>query len=124
MAEPQPTKPEVDEEVAVEAKGAEDRKAAVALSALDASADDESSSKSNVDLDAMKKAMDRLAGTGAGATNGAVKKKEEKAVVKKVVKVDAADVATVVSDCCCDSVCQRVERRGLACLPSAQQLCF
>jgi hypothetical protein len=38
--------------------------------------------------------MDRLAGTGAA--NGSVAKKEDKKAVKKIVKVDPADVTLLV----------------------------
>jgi hypothetical protein len=76
------------------AKSAEDRKAQAALSSLDAPRDDESSSK-DVDQEAVRKAMDRLAGTGSA--NGTVAKKEdEKKVVKKNIKVDPADVTLLV----------------------------
>ena len=83
---------DIEEEVAPAANSAEDRKAAAALSSLDATRDDDTSAK-NVDQDAVKKAMDRLAGTG-GASKKTAEKKEE---VKKAVKVDAADVTLVVS---------------------------
>jgi hypothetical protein len=102
MAEAQPptivegaTTGDVDDEVPVAAKSAEDRKAAAALSSLDAHREDESTSTKDVDQEAVRKAMDRLAGTGT--TNGAVfKKDDEKMVVKKAVKVDQADVALLV----------------------------
>ncbi|KAH6672592.1 hypothetical protein B0J14DRAFT_76277 [Halenospora varia] len=102
MAEAQPptivegaTSGDVEDEVPV-AKSAEDRKAAAALSSLDAPREDESSSV-NVDAEAVRKAMDRLAGTGA--TNGTVAKKDdEKKAPKKVVKVDQADVALLVEE--------------------------
>jgi hypothetical protein len=99
MAESQPpnvvegaTTGDIDEEVPVAAKSAEDRKAAAALSSLDAPRDDGSASR-DVDQEAVKKAMDRLAGQ-----NGVAKKKaeEEKKVVKKTVKVDPADVSLLV----------------------------
>lgn len=100
MAEAQPptvvegaTTGDVDDEIPVAAKSAEDRKAAAALSSLD-TRDDESASK-DVDQEAVRKAMERLG--GAGATNGTVAKKDEQKVVKKTVKVDAADVALLVS---------------------------
>ncbi|KFY92725.1 hypothetical protein V500_04055, partial [Pseudogymnoascus sp. VKM F-4518 (FW-2643)] len=44
---------------------AEDRKAAAALSSLDTH-DDDSGGKQNVDAEAVRKAMDRLGGGGAG----------------------------------------------------------
>lgn len=64
------------------AKSAEDRKAAAALSKLDAR-DDESASAGGVDQEAVKNAMNALGGASA------------KAEVKKV-KVDQADVALLV----------------------------
>ena len=87
---------DVEDEIPQAAKSAEDRKAAAALSSLDARREDDSASTKNVDQEAVKKAMDRLAGKGAAAVE--VKKKEdEKKEVKKAVKVDSADVALVVS---------------------------
>ncbi|KAF4617946.1 hypothetical protein G7Y89_g15035 [Cudoniella acicularis] len=102
MAESQPptivegaTTGDVEDEVPV-AKSAEDRKAAAALSSLDVSREDEATGV-NVDQEAVRKAMDRLA--GAGAANGTVAKKgDEKKVVKKIVKVDQADVALLVEE--------------------------
>lgn len=109
MAEKQPptivegaTTGDVEDEIPV-AKSAEDRKAAAALSSLDAPRDDDSSAANvkNVDQEAVKKAMDRLAGIGgvAGDANGKAKKgkEEEKKEAKKAVKVDQADVALLVS---------------------------
>lgn len=102
MAETQPpttiegaTTGDVEDEIPQVAKSAEERKAAAALSSLDASREDDSASTKNVDQEAVKKAMDRLAGTTAAA--GEVKKKEDaKKEVKKAVKVDQADVALIV----------------------------
>ncbi|KAH8646609.1 hypothetical protein BGZ60DRAFT_391775 [Tricladium varicosporioides] len=86
---------DVEDEVPV-AKSAEDRKAAAALSSLDAPREDEPSSV-NIDAEAVRKAMDRLAGTGV--TNGTVAKKDdEKKTIKKVVKVDQADVALLIEE--------------------------
>jgi hypothetical protein len=101
MAENQPptivegaTTGDVEDEIPV-AKSAEDRKAAVALQSLDTPRDDEAAGGKDVDQEAVRKAMDRLAGTGA--PNGtSAKKEDEKKVVKKVVKVDQADVALLV----------------------------
>jgi hypothetical protein len=101
MAESQPpnivegaTTGDVDDEIPVAAKSAEDRKAAAALSSLDAH-DDESKPAKDVDQEAVRKAMDRLAGTGA--SNGTITKKDdEKKAVKKTVKVDPADVTLLV----------------------------
>ena len=102
MAEAQPptivegaTTGDVEDEVPI-AKSAEDRKAAAALSSLDAPRDDDSAGVKDVDQEAVRKAMDRLAGTGG--SNGTSAKTGEKKVVKKVVKVDQADVALLV--CC------------------------
>jgi hypothetical protein len=102
MAENQPpnivegaTTGDIDEEVPVAAKSAEDRKAAAALSSLDAPRDDDSGAK-DVDREAVRKAMDRLA--GSGATNGTTAKKEgDKQASKKTIKVDQADVTFLVS---------------------------
>jgi hypothetical protein len=87
---------DVEDEIPQAAKSAEERKAAAALSSLDASREDDSASTKNVDQEAVKKAMDRLAGNTAAA--GEVKKKEDaKKEVRKAVKVDQADVALLVS---------------------------
>ncbi|OBT71761.1 hypothetical protein VF21_09402 [Pseudogymnoascus sp. 05NY08] len=76
---------------------AEDRKAAAALSSLDTPRDDDSSTKQDVDVEAVRKAMDRLGGGRAGGEGGKVggKKVEE---VKKVVKVEVGDVKVVVEE--------------------------
>lgn len=102
MAESQPsnvvegaTTGDIEEEVPVAAKSAEDRKAAAALSSLDAK--DNDAAGKDVDQDAVKKAMDRLAGSGSTGANGSTTKKDdEKKVVKKSVKVDPADVTLLV----------------------------
>ncbi|KAH8811195.1 hypothetical protein F5884DRAFT_267392 [Xylogone sp. PMI_703] len=90
---------DVDDEVAPAAKSAEDRKAAAALSSLDTRAEDETGSK-DVDHEAVRKAMDRL--TVGGATNGVASKKQEEEkksqAVKKVVKVDPADVTLLIEE--------------------------
>lgn len=65
---------------------AEDRKAAAALSTLDAQ-DDDSSSKKNVDSKALGEAMKNLSVDDKGKAG------EEK---RKVVKVDAQDVSLLV----------------------------
>jgi hypothetical protein len=86
---------DVDDEIPVAAKSAEDRKAAAALSSLDAPREDDATNTKDVDQEAVRKAMDRLA--GAGAANGKSSKKgEEKTAVKKIVKVDPADVTLLV----------------------------
>ncbi|RQM08423.1 hypothetical protein DH86_00000451 [Scytalidium sp. 3C] len=89
---------DVEDEVAPTAKSAEDRKAAAALSSLDARAEDESGSR-NVDQEAVRKAMDRL--TVGGATNGVTSKKQDEKkeqAVKKAVKVDPADVTLLIEE--------------------------
>jgi hypothetical protein len=91
MAEPQPrtvhegatTATDGIEEEVTKAKSAEDRKAAAALASMDSGADEGSA---EVDAAAVSKAMKNL---GAAAP-------AEKKEVKKV-KVDAADVALLVS---------------------------
>jgi hypothetical protein len=100
MAEAQPptivegaTTGDVEDEIPQAAKSADDRKAAAALSSLDAREDDTSTGK-NVDQEAVRKAMNRLAGTSD--TTGEKKKAEEKKEVKKAIKVDQADVALLV----------------------------
>ena len=100
MAEAQPptivegaTTGDVEDEIPVTAKSAEARKEQAALSSLDAPREDDSTNTKNVDQDAVRKAMDRLAGT----TNGTPTQKEDQAkTVKKVVKVDQADVTLLV----------------------------
>ncbi len=71
MADQQPpavvegaTTGDVEDEIPVAAKSAEDRKAAAALSSLDGR-EDESKPTKDVDQEAVRKAMDRLAGTAA-----------------------------------------------------------
>ena len=102
MADPQPpgivegaTTGDVEDEVQPTAKSAEDRKAAAALSSLDAP-QEESATTKDIDHAAIQKAMDRLA--GSGKTNGAVtnKAEEKKEVKKPVVKVAVADVTLLV----------------------------
>jgi len=104
MAETQPpnvvegaTTGDIDDELPVAAKSAEDRKAAAALSSLDAPRDDDASATKDVDREAVRKAMDRLAGSGA-ANGAAAKKGEDKQVPKKVIKVDQADVTLLVEE--------------------------
>ncbi|KAF2177038.1 hypothetical protein K469DRAFT_697584 [Zopfia rhizophila CBS 207.26] len=70
---------------------AEDRKAAAALSSLDAH-DDDSSQKKNVDTKALGEAMKNLAVSG---DTKPAKAGEEK---KKVVKVDQVDVGLLVAE--------------------------
>jgi hypothetical protein len=87
---------DIEDDLPPVAKSAEDRKAAAALSSLDAPRDDDLSTGKNVDREAVRKAMGRLAGKNSGA--GDAKQKEDgKKDVKKVVKVDPTDVILMVS---------------------------
>lgn len=97
MAEPQPpalvegaTTGDVEDEIADVPKAAEDRKAAAALSSLDAR-EDEAGATKNVDQDAVKAAMSRLGGGAEKAANTEAPKE-----VKKAIKVNPADVALLV----------------------------
>ncbi len=110
MAEPQPSSTHEgadidDNEAPAILKSAEDRKAAAALSSLDARNDEDSAStsKPQVDQEALGKAMKNLeiAGSAKKGTGKTVKKEE-----KKAVKVDQADVALLV--CCLEFACYRV----------------
>ncbi|SLM33782.1 hypothetical protein LPUS_02357 [Lasallia pustulata] len=103
MAEPQPPQiregADVDDETPAVPASAEDRKAAAALSSLDARGEDDegTSKKPNLDQEALGKAMSRLelASKGKGSDKG--KSKEGDIEKKKpVVKVDQADVALLV----------------------------
>lgn len=89
MTDPQPLNiiegADIDEDVSLTAKSAEDRKAAAAMAKLDSSEHDEGNSK-EVDQEAMSKAMGVLAGAKAEAKKDA----------KKIVKVNPADVEFVV----------------------------
>lgn len=86
------------------AKSAEDRKAAAALSSLDSAPDDASSSRNNVDQDAVNKAMKNLGAVAAGSATGASSLSGPAAQgqgasalpIRKNIKVDAADVALLV----------------------------
>ena len=69
---------------------AEDRKAAAALSSLDAHDDDSGAAKSGADSEALGQAMEKL-------NVGGPKKEEQKAVPRRAVKVDPADVSMLVS---------------------------
>lgn len=83
---------DVDDEVPAAAKSAEDRKAADALSKLDARGDDDGAAPAReVDQEAVSRAMNQLGGDK--------KVEEEKKDVKKI-KVDPADVALLVSSAC------------------------
>lgn len=68
---------------------AEDRKAAAALSSLDAHDDDSGAAKSGADSEALGQAMEKL--------NVGGPKEEQKAVPRRAVKVDPADVSMLVS---------------------------
>ncbi|OCL00975.1 uncharacterized protein K441DRAFT_532691 [Cenococcum geophilum 1.58] len=68
---------------------AEDRKAAAALSSLDAHDDDSGAAKSGADSEALGQAMEKL-------NVGGPKKEEQKAVPRRAVKVDPADVNMLV----------------------------
>lgn len=102
MAEPQPSTVNegMDNEDAPLPTNPEDRKAAAAMSSLDARGDDEPASKSvHVDQEALGKAISRLevsSGKGKASDEGKVKAKEVEEK-KKAVKVDQADVMLLVS---------------------------
>lgn len=105
MADKQPAKVvegattgDVDDDVpsTAAAKSAEDRKAAAALSNLDATADDAAASR-NIDQDAVNKAMKNLdTAAGAHSAAGAAPASGAALPVRKNVKIDAADVALLV----------------------------
>ena len=102
MAEPQPPTVHegMDAEDAPLPTNPQDRKAAAALSSLDARGDDEPVSKStNIDQEALGKAISRLeiiSGKGKSGDEGKVKAKEVEEK-KKAVKVDQTDVMLLVS---------------------------
>jgi len=76
---------------------AEDRKAAAAMSSLDTKTDEASAPKKEVDMKALNAAMEKLGGMGgSGGAKGAAAEKKKEEEPKKVVKVDAGDVAVVV----------------------------
>lgn len=116
MADAQPpnvvegaTTGDIDDEVPIAAKSADDRKAAAALSSLDAPRDDDASATKDVDREAVRKAMDRLAGSGT-ANGSTTKKGEDQQAPKKIVKVDQADVALLV--CLASSLLYAVRSQG------------
>ena len=74
---------------------AEDRKAAAALSSLDAKTEDDAPKK-DIDLKALNDAIKNLDASGAQTSAGEAKKIAE--APKKLVKVDQADVAMLVGD--------------------------
>ncbi len=102
MAEPQPSTVNegMDNEDAPLPTNPEDRKAAAAMSSLDARGDDEPASKiTHIDQEALGKAISRLevsSGKGKAGDEGKVKAKEVEEK-KKAVKVDQADVMLLVS---------------------------
>jgi hypothetical protein len=85
------------EETAPLPTSAEDRKAAAALSKLDARGDDDAadSASKEVDADALGKAMKNLSVGGGDGEKGKAEAKEQANKVK--VKVAAADVTLLVS---------------------------
>ncbi|OBT43264.1 hypothetical protein VE00_06963 [Pseudogymnoascus sp. WSF 3629] len=105
MADPQPPTltpgptPTGDISEELPPASAEDRKAAAALSSLDTPRDDDSNTKQDVDVEAVRKAMDRLGGGGSGGKAGeglgGGKKEGE---VKRVVKVEVGDVKVVIEE--------------------------
>lgn len=74
---------------------AEDRKAAQAMSSLDAKGEDEAAPKKEIDLKALNDAMKNLGVVQQSPTTAATPVKKEEAP-KKLVKVDQADVALLV----------------------------
>lgn len=110
MAEEQP--PNVQEgadQPDVLPANAEDRKAAQAMSSLDARGDDETSApKKNVDMKALGEAMKHL-GAGQEQKKQETAKKEE-VEKKKVVKADQADVTLLV----CQGTSREVGRTDVA----------
>jgi hypothetical protein len=97
MAEPQP--PNVQEgadQPDVLPASAEDRKAARAMSSLDARGDEETSApKKEADLKALGEALKSLDMSQAQSKRTESAKKEE--APKKLIKVDQADVSLLVS---------------------------
>ncbi|KAI9815964.1 MAG: hypothetical protein M1827_001956 [Pycnora praestabilis] len=112
MAEPQPSTAQAgstdldEQETPAVPKSAEDRKAAAALSSLDAHNDDDASHKQEVDQEALGKAIrDLEIGTksvgqkkegSAAAAEKAEKEKEEER--RRKIKVDQADVGLLVEE--------------------------
>ena len=116
MAEPQPptitegldpTAPNTETESDPLPKGTDSRRAAAALSSLDARTDDDSKSKpspSAADRQALGDAMSRLEGLDLGSKASTLstskspekERKEREAEERKKVKVDAGDVALLV----------------------------
>lgn len=110
MAEPQPSSlppnPDADDPPPAVPTNAEDRKAAAALSSLDAHDEDEGKpngkSPYNIDQEALGRAISRL--EMSGGVKGAGGKDDEKAKAKgkeearKKIKVDQADVGLLVEE--------------------------
>ena len=100
MAEPQPSNlrggADVEDETPAVPASVEDRKAAAALSSLDArNEDDEASTqKTHVDQEALGKAMSQL---GVRDRENKEKGKGKEAEVRKKIRVDPADVSLIVS---------------------------
>jgi hypothetical protein len=98
--EPQP--PQIQEGAATPSAplpaGGDDRKAAAALSSLDAKVDDDAAPKKEIDLKALNDAMKTLEVASKPAAAGGEKKQGESGAPKKpLVKDDAADVGMLVS---------------------------
>lgn len=97
--EPQPSNIQEGADLEPVPANAEDRKAAQALSALDAKGDEDASQpKKEVDIKALGEAMKNLefAQGTAGSKKPASETKKEQEAPKKLVKVDAADVTLLV----------------------------
>ncbi|KAK3071058.1 hypothetical protein LTR53_009344 [Teratosphaeriaceae sp. CCFEE 6253] len=95
MTEPQP--PNVQEGADapdVLPANAEDRKAAQAMSSLDAKGEDDAAPKKEMDLKALNDAMKNLGVAQDQQTPSAAAKKQE--APKKLIKVDQADVGLLV----------------------------
>ncbi|KAL1303861.1 hypothetical protein AAFC00_000317 [Neodothiora populina] len=90
MAEPQPTDIQEGDHV----PSAEDRKAAAALSNLDANTESNNASR-QADTEALGRAMQDL-NVRSDATAGAQQEGVNSAVTRKVAKVDATDVTLLV----------------------------
>ena len=76
---------------------AEDRKAAAALSSLDAKGDDNAAPKKEMDLKALGEAMKNLDFSQGSKNKPATAKKEKEEPPKPLIKVNPADVTLLVS---------------------------
>ncbi|CAK4029031.1 Hypothetical predicted protein [Lecanosticta acicola] len=101
--EPQPSNIQEGADLEPVPANAEDRKAAQALSSLNAKSDEDASGpKKEVDVKALGEAMRNLelaqgtTGTGGAGSNKKPEAKKEQEAPKKLIKVDAADVALLV----------------------------